>query len=214
MKREFVIRWAFFFVGLLVLALGITLTIKGKDLGIGPWDVFHYGLFKQLGLTIGTWSIIAGFVILLITGIGTKTFPKIGAFLNMLLIGIFIDLFNFLIPDPESFAAQSIVFAIGILVSGYGIGLYVSADLGAGPRDSLMLLVTEKTGWKVQWVRNGMELIVFFFGWLLGGPVGIGTVVIALGLGSIVGISLPQSKKLLEYVLTKQLTKRDNPLAS
>jgi uncharacterized protein len=214
MKREFVIRWAFFFVGLLVLALGITLTIKGKDLGIGPWDVFHYGLFKQLGLTIGTWSIIAGFVILLITGIGTKTFPKIGAFLNMLLIGIFIDLFNFLIPDPESFAAQSIVFAIGILVIGYGIGLYVSADLGAGPRDSLMLLVTEKTGWKVQWVRNGMELIVFFFGWLLGGPVGIGTVVIALGLGSIVGISLPQSKKLLEYVLTKQLTKRDNPLAS
>jgi uncharacterized protein len=214
MKREFVIRWAFFFVGLLVLALGITLTIKGKDLGIGPWDVFHYGLFKQLGLTIGTWSIIAGFVILLITGIGTKTFPKIGAFLNMLLIGIFIDLFNFLIPDPESFGAQLIVFAIGILVIGYGIGLYVSADLGAGPRDSLMLLVTEKTGWKVQWVRNGMELIVFFFGWLLGGPVGIGTVVIALGLGSIVGISLPQSKKLLEYVLTKQLTKRDNPLAS
>jgi uncharacterized protein len=214
MKREFVIRWAFFFVGLLVLALGITLTIKGKDLGIGPWDVFHYGLFKQLGLTIGTWSIIAGFLILLITGIGTKTFPKIGAFLNMLLIGIFIDLFNFLIPDPESFAAQAIVFAIGILVIGYGIGLYVSADLGAGPRDSLMLLVTEKTGWKVQWVRNGMELIVFFFGWLLGGPVGIGTVVIALGLGSIVGISLPQSKKLLEYVLTKQLTKRDNPLAS
>jgi uncharacterized protein len=214
MKREFVIRWAFFFVGLLVLALGITLTIKGKDLGIGPWDVFHYGLFKQLGLTIGTWSIIAGFVILLITGIGTKTFPKIGAFLNMLLIGIFIDLFNFLIPAPESFGAQLIVFAIGILVIGYGIGLYVSADLGAGPRDSLMLLVTEKTGWKVQWVRNGMELIVFFFGWLLGGPVGIGTVVIALGLGSIVGISLPQSKKLLEYVLTKQLTKRDNPLAS
>jgi uncharacterized protein len=214
MKREFMIRWAFFFVGLLVLALGITLTIKGKDLGIGPWDVFHYGLFKQLGLTIGTWSIIAGFLILLITGIGTKTFPKIGAFLNMLLIGIFIDLFNFLIPDPESFAAQSFVFAIGILVIGYGIGLYVSADLGAGPRDSLMLLVTEKTGWKVQWVRNGMELIVFFFGWLLGGPVGIGTVVIALGLGSIVGISLPQSKKLLEYVLTKQLTKRDNPLAS
>ncbi|MEL3972179.1 YitT family protein [Rossellomorea oryzaecorticis] len=214
MKREFVIRWAFFFVGLFVLALGITLTIKGKDLGIGPWDVFHYGLFKQLGLTIGTWSIIAGFLILLITGIGTKSFPKIGAFLNMLLIGIFIDLFNYLIPDPESILAQTLVFAVGIIVLGYGIGLYVSADLGAGPRDSLMLLVVEKTGWKVQWVRNGMEILVFIFGWMLGGPVGIGTVVIALGLGSIVGISLPQSKKLLEYVLTKQLTKRDNPLAS
>ncbi|WP_374055283.1 YitT family protein [Rossellomorea sp. FM04394] len=214
MNRELILRWSFFFTGLLVLAFGISLTIKGKDLGIGPWDVFHYGLFKQLGLTIGTWSIIAGFVILFVTGIGTKSFPKVGAFINMLLIGIFIDLFNYVLPDPQSLLAQSIVFAIGIVVIGYGIGLYVSADLGAGPRDSLMLLVVEKTGWKVQWVRNGMEIIVFFFGWLLGGPVGIGTVIIALGLGSIVGFSLPQSKKLLHFLLMRQMPKRDNPLAS
>ena len=214
MNKEIALRWTFFFVGLMVLAFGITLTIKGKDLGIGPWDVFHYGLFKQLGLTIGTWSIIAGFLILLITGVGTKSFPKIGAFLNMLLIGIFIDFFNYVIPNPESLLAQSIVFGIGIIVLGYGIGLYVSADLGAGPRDSLMLLVVEKTGWKVQWVRNGMEVIVFFFGWLLGGPVGIGTIIIALGIGSIVGFSLPQSKKLLHFFIMKQSTKRDNPLAS
>ncbi|MGM0842468.1 MAG: YczE/YyaS/YitT family protein [Bacillota bacterium] len=214
MNRELVLRWSFFFTGLLVLAFGISLTIKGKDLGIGPWDVFHYGLFKQLGLTIGTWSIIAGFVILFVTGIGTKSFPKVGAFINMLLIGIFIDLFNYVLPDPQSLMAQSIVFAIGIVVIAYGIGLYVSADMGAGPRDSLMLLVVEKTGWKVQWVRNGMEIIVFFFGWLLGGPVGIGTVIIALGLGSIIGFSLPQSKKLLQFFLMRQMTKRDNPLAS
>ncbi|MDX8345426.1 YitT family protein [Rossellomorea sp. YZS02] len=214
MNREKMLRWSFFFIGLLVLSFGISLTIKGKDLGIGPWDVFHYGLFKQLGLTIGTWSIIVGFIILFMTGVGTKSFPKSGAFINMLLIGIFIDLFNFVLPDPHSLAAQAVVFAIGIVVIGYGIGLYVSADLGAGPRDSLMLLVVEKTGWKVQWVRNGMEIIVFFLGWLLGGPVGIGTVIIALGLGSIVGFSLPQSKKLLHSLIERQVTKRDNSLAS
>ncbi|MBW3114278.1 YitT family protein [Bacillus sp. MCCB 382] len=214
MNREKMLRWSFFFIGLLVLSFGISLTIKGKDLGIGPWDVFHYGLFKQLGLTIGTWSIIVGFIILFVTGVGTKSFPKAGAFINMLLIGIFIDLFNFVLPDPHSLAAQAVVFAIGIVVIGYGIGLYVSADLGAGPRDSLMLLVVEKTGWKVQWVRNGMEIIVFFLGWLLGGPVGIGTVIIALGLGSIVGFSLPQSKKLLHSLIERQVTKRDNSLAS
>lgn len=208
------LRWSFFFVGLLVLSFGISLTIKGKDLGIGPWDVFHYGLFKQLGLTIGTWSIIVGFIILFVTGVGTKSFPKAGAFINMLLIGIFIDIFNLVLPDPHTLIAQAILFAIGIVVIGYGIGLYVSADLGAGPRDSLMLLVVEKTGWKIQWVRNGMEILVFFFGWLLGGPVGIGTVIIALGLGSIVGISLPQSKKLLHLLIERQITKRDNPLAS
>ncbi|MFI8687782.1 YitT family protein [Rossellomorea sp. NPDC077527] len=214
MNREKMLRWSFFFVGLLVLSFGISLTIKGKDLGIGPWDVFHYGLFKQLGMTIGTWSIIVGFIILFVTGVGTKSFPKAGAFINMLLIGIFIDIFNFVLPDPHTLIAQAVVFAIGIVVIGYGIGLYVSADLGAGPRDSLMLLVVEKTGWKIQWVRNGMEILVFFFGWLLGGPVGIGTVIIALGLGSIVGISLPQSKKLLHLLIERQITKRDNPLAS
>ncbi|MBN8194038.1 YitT family protein [Bacillus sp. NTK074B] len=214
MNREKMLRWSFFFIGLLVLSFGISLTIKGKDLGIGPWDVFHYGLFKQLGLTIGTWSIIVGFIILFVTGVGTKSFPKAGAFINMLLIGIFIDLFNFVLPDPHSLVAQAVVFAMGIVVIGYGIGLYVSADLGAGPRDSLMLLVVEKTGWKVQWVRNGMEIIVFFFGWLLGGPVGVGTVIIALGLGSIVGFSLPQSKKLLHSLIERQVTKRDNSLAN
>ncbi|MCP3739881.1 YczE/YyaS/YitT family protein [Rossellomorea sp. BNER] len=203
MIREKSLRWTFFFVGLIVLALGITLTIKGKDLGIGPWDVFHYGLFTQFGLTIGTWSIIVGIFLLTMTAIFTKVLPKIGAFLNMLLLGIFIDLFNYIIPDPETILVQTVLFIIGTVIVGYGIGLYVSADLGAGPRDSLMLLIVEKTGWKIQWVRNGIEMMVFLFGWLLGGPVGIGTVFIAIFLGSMVGISLPQCQKLLQSILIK-----------
>jgi uncharacterized protein len=203
MIREKSLRWTFFFVGLIVLALGITLTIKGKDLGIGPWDVFHYGLFTQFGLTIGTWSIIVGIFLLTMTAIFTKVLPKIGAFLNMLLLGIFIDLFNYIIPDPETILVQTVLFIIGTVIVGYGIGLYVSADLGAGPRDSLMLLIVEKTGWKIQLVRNGIEMMVFLFGWLLGGPVGIGTIFIAIFLGSMVGISLPQCQKLLQSILIK-----------
>ncbi|MBM7585155.1 putative membrane protein YczE [Bacillus pakistanensis] len=203
MIREKSLRWTFFFVGLIVLALGITLTIKGKDLGIGPWDVFHYGLFAQFGLTIGTWSIIVGILLITMTAIFTKVLPKIGAFLNMLLIGVFIDFFNYIIPDPETILVQTVLFIIGTVIVGYGIGLYVSADLGAGPRDSLMLLIVEKTGWKIQWVRNGIEVIVFLLGWLLGGPVGIGTIFIAFFLGSMVGISLPQCQKLLQSFLIK-----------
>jgi uncharacterized protein len=203
MNREYRLRWSFFTIGLLVLAFGITLTIKGKDLGIGPWDVFHYGLFLKFGLTIGTWSIIAGLVILLITGLATKSFPKIGAFLNMLLIGLFIDFFNFIIPDTSSIVVQSILFAAGTIIVGYGIGLYVSADFGAGPRDGLMLLIVEKTGWKIQWVRNGIEVAVFLLGWMLGGPVGIGTVIIAFFLGSVVGVSLPQCQRLLRMMIAR-----------
>jgi uncharacterized protein len=203
MNREYGLRWSFFTIGLLVLAFGITLTIKGKDLGIGPWDVFHYGLFLKFGLTIGTWSIIAGFLLLLVTGLATKTFPKIGAFLNMLLIGLFIDFFNFVIPDAPSIAVQSILFAAGTIIIGYGIGLYVSADFGAGPRDSLMLLIVEKTGWKIQWVRNGIEVTVFLLGWMLGGPVGLGTILIAFFLGSVVGVSLPQCQRLLKTLIAR-----------
>jgi uncharacterized protein len=203
MNREYRLRWSFFTIGLLVLAFGITLTIKGKDLGIGPWDVFHYGLFLKFGLTIGTWSIIAGLIILLITGLVTRSFPKIGAFLNMVLIGLFIDFFNFIIPDTTSLVLQSILFAAGTIIVGYGIGLYVSADFGAGPRDGLMLLIVEKTGWKIQWVRNGIEVVVFLLGWLLGGPVGLGTVIIAFFLGSVVGISLPQCQRLLRMLIER-----------
>jgi uncharacterized protein len=203
MNREYRLRWSFFTIGLLVLAFGITLTIKGKDLGIGPWDVFHYGLFLKFGLTIGTWSIIAGLIILLITGLATRSFPKIGAFLNMVLIGLFIDFFNFIIPDATSLVLQSILFAAGTIIVGYGIGLYVSADFGAGPRDGLMLLIVEKTGWKIQWVRNGIEVVVFLLGWLLGGPVGLGTVIIAFFLGSVVGISLPQCQRLLRMLIER-----------
>jgi uncharacterized membrane protein YczE len=204
MKRETTIRWSFFILGLIVLAFGVALTIKGKDLGIGPWDVFHYGLFQQFGLTIGTWAVIAGFIILLTTSIFTKSLPKIGAVLNMLLLGVFIDLFNYMLPDPHSMWAKTAVFMIGVLVIGYGIGLYVAADLGAGPRDGLMLMLVDKTGWSVKWVRSGIEILVFVLGWLLGGPVGIGTIFIAFFLGPMIGMSLPQCRTFLQMVLEQK----------
>lgn len=157
MKRELVLRWLFYFVGLIVLSFGVSLTIEGKVLGIGPWDAFHYGLYMLLGLTVGQWAIIVGAVIVGLTSLFTKAWPKIGAVLNMLLIGIFIDFFTYILPDPETYISSTVVFVIGVIFIGYGVGIYVSADLGAGPRDSLMLLISEKTGWNVQWVRNGME---------------------------------------------------------
>jgi uncharacterized protein len=207
--RNKIIRWGFFFVGLAVLGLGIAMTIKGKTFGIGPWDVFHYGLFKQFGLTIGSWSIITGFIILALTSLYTKSLPQLGAFLNMLLLGLFIDFFLYILPDPVTLLSQGIVFIVGIVVLGYGIGLYVTSGLGAGPRDGIMLLIVEKTGWRIDWVRNGIEIAVLLLGWLLGGPVGIGSIVIAFMLGKMIQFSMPQCKALLETVLTYQ-----NPMSS
>ena len=204
MKRKWVLRWSVFILGLMVLAFGISLTIKGKFLGIGPWDVFHYGLFTKFGFTIGTWSIISGLLLLFISSVFNKAWPQIGSFLNMMLLGLFIDLFNWMLPSIENLAGATIAFIIGVGLMGYGIGLYVSADLGAGPRDSFMLLIVEKMGWSIPLVRNGIEVIVFLVGWMLGGPVGVGTVLIAFGLGPILGYSIPQCKKLMAYFLNQK----------
>ncbi|ASS69844.1 YitT family protein [Bacillus atrophaeus] len=207
MKREFVLRWAFYFIGLLILSFGISLTIEGKALGISPWDAFHYGLFQRFGLTIGQWAIIIGAIIVCLTSVFTKALPKIGAILNMVLIGIFIDFFNILLPEPSTYTASVIVFSLGVLLIGYGVGVYVSAGLGAGPRDSLMMLISEKTGWNVQWVRNGIELTILAVAWGMGGPIGIGTIIIAILTGLILRFSLPQSTQLLRYMLMKRVEK-------
>ncbi|MCY8858943.1 YczE/YyaS/YitT family protein [Bacillus atrophaeus] len=207
MKREFVLRWTFYFIGLLILSFGISLTIEGKALGISPWDAFHYGLFQRFGLTIGQWAIIIGAIIVCLTSVFTKALPKIGAILNMVLIGIFIDFFNILLPEPSTYTASVIVFSLGVLLIGYGVGVYVSAGLGAGPRDSLMMLISEKTGWNVQWVRNGIELTILAVAWGMGGPIGIGTIIIAILTGLILRFSLPQSTQLLRYMLMKRVEK-------
>lgn len=188
-------------IGLMVMAFGIVLMIEA-NIGSAPWDVFHIGLHLQLGLTIGTWSIIAGLFIIGLTAAITRKRPQAGAIINMLLVGVFIDLFMLIpwIQTPANMVSQVIMFLVGLLICGYGIGLYIAPKCGAGPRDSLMLALTELTGWKVQWVRGAMEVIVLLCGWLLGGPVFIGTLIFTFGIGHIVGFSLPQCQKLIDKI--------------
>lgn len=197
MNKTLVWRWSFYLAGLIIVALGISMTIKGYRLGVGPWDVFHVGLYQNFGLTIGTWSILTGLIIIVATAIVLKEWPKIGTWLNMLLLGLFIDIFNWLIPDFQLFIAQFIIFVLGVIIMGYGIGVYMSPNIGAGPRDSLMLIFVEKFGFSIKRVRTSIEVIIALLGWMLGGPVGIGTVIIALLIGQFVHFTLPQSKALL-----------------
>jgi uncharacterized membrane protein YczE len=171
------------------MSLGISLTILA-GLGSAPWDVLHIGLTEQLGLTVGTWTIIMGFLLLVAATILTKEKPKLGAYLNMLLVGLFVDFFLFVLPQPDVLLVQALMLTAGILVMGFGIGVYISPQCGAGPRDSLMLAVAERTRFTVAQVRVTMEVIVLFFGWLLGGPVFIGTILFSLTIGHVTGVSL------------------------
>lgn len=206
MRKKFAWQWTFFFVGLAVLALGVSMTIKGKTLGTGPWDVLHIGLFKQLGLTIGTWSIILGFVIVVTTSLFLRRLPKIATWINMLLVGSFIDLFNWLLPNASSFVGEVIYFLAGFVVLGIGCALYISANLGAGPRDTIMMIIVEQFGGSVRLARTIMEVFAATAGWLLGGPVGVGTVILALGTGQIIQWALPYFKKQLAKLTEEPLS--------
>ncbi|MBT2688034.1 YitT family protein [Bacillus sp. ISL-47] len=197
-------RFLVYLFGLLVMSLGIVLLIVA-DLGATPWDVLHVGLYYQFGLTIGSWSVIVGIFILAIAAIISKEFPQVGAFLNMVLIGLFIDMYLFLpfMQTPNALGGKMMMFASGLVIYCYGMGMYISAQFGAGPRDSLMIALTAKTGWKVRNVRALMEVIVLAIGWLLGGPVFWGTIVLSLMVGPIAGAALPQSQALTDRFLAK-----------
>jgi len=204
MRKEIVFRWLFFFFGLMVMGLGVALTIKGQRFGVGSWDVLHIGLFKNLGLSIGLWSIIMGIIIITISSIGLRELPKLGTFMNMLFVGLFIDFFNWLLPDPSTFSVQFISFVLGVMLLAIGCGIYISADLGAGPRDTLMLLAVKKLNFSIRVARTVMEVTVAIVGYLLGGPIGVGTVIMAFGLGPIIQVSLGYSEKVLARWLTKE----------
>jgi uncharacterized membrane protein YczE len=203
-KGNIIFRLVVFMTGLLVMSLGLVFMIR-SDLGATPWDTMHVGLYYKLGLTVGTWSILVGLAVLALSALLMKEWPQFGAYLNMLLVGIFMDMYLSLpfIVTPHSFLGKLCMFLLGIIINGYGMGIYISAQIGAGPRDSLMIAVTSKTGWKVSHVRRGMEVIVLIMGFLLGGPVHVGTILFSLFMGTIVGITLPQCQKITDYFIHK-----------
>jgi uncharacterized protein len=204
-QRQLIPRFLIYFFGLLIMTLGFVLVLKA-NLGATPWDVLHVGLYYQFGLTIGSWSIIVGLLILGVSAILTKKIPQIGAFLNMVSVGLFMDMYLFLpfIQTPSSLIGKVIMFFIGLVITCYGMGFYISANLGAGPRDSLMLALTGRTGWKVGYIRGTMEVIVLLIGWLLGGPVSFGTFILSLLIGPLFGFAMPQCNFVTNFLLGKR----------
>lgn len=198
MRKAYTWRWVFYFVGISVMSLGITMTIKGKVFGVSPWDVLHIGLFQNFGLTIGQWSILTGLMIVISTSIYLKAWPRVATWINMLAIGSLIDVFNWLLPNPIATAGELAYFVAGFFVMSMGCGMYISANLGAGPRDTVMMIIVERFGSSVRMGRMIMEVFAVSVGWLLGGPVGVGTIILALGTGYIIQPSLHFFRKQLE----------------
>jgi uncharacterized membrane protein YczE len=175
------VRFAQLMIGLACWGLAITLFIR-SHLGLGPWDAFHFGLHRQTGMTVGMASIVAGFAILLVN-YALRIRPGIATVLNMVFIGVFTDLLLPLVPDAPSLPWAIAYFATAIVTVGVASGLYIGAGFGHGPRDGLMVALALRTGWSVRRIRTLIELSVLAVGWLMGGTVGLGTVIIALTVG-------------------------------
>ena len=167
--------------GLLGFGAAVALFIR-SGLGLGPWDAFHYGLHVQTGMTVGTASILAGAVILVITS-AMRLVPGIGTILNMVLIGVFLDLLLIVIPPGPNVVVSAAYLGAAILLIGLASGMYIGAGFGHGPRDGLMVALTLRTGWPVRRIRTAIEATALALGWLMGGTVGIGTAVILLTIG-------------------------------
>lgn len=197
MKR-FILRVLTMVFGLFLFALGVVVQIKAS-VGYAPWDVFQVGLAKTLGISIGTASISVGLVIVVIViflgekiGLATVT--------NMILVGLFIDAIMAIniIPVPENFITGLFMLTGGLVVISFASYFYISSAFGAGPRDSLMVALTRKTKIPVGICRSTIELLATFCGWLLGGMVGIGTIIAVIGIGFCIQLTF----KLLRFNVT------------
>jgi uncharacterized membrane protein YczE len=180
---SFLVRLIKLIFGLLLFALGIVLMIKA-NIGYAPWEVFHVGLALTAKISIGVASIIVGTVIVaIVTILGEKL--GLGSILSMVLTGVFIDITMTLniIPIASGLAVGVIMLITGIFIISIGTCFYMKSAFGAGPRDNMMILLKRKTKLPVGVCRSIVELSVTFTGWLLGGMVGIGTVISVIMMG-------------------------------
>jgi len=176
-------------IGYFLYGLGIVLTVNANR-GLAPWSVFHQGLANQLHITMGVATQVVGLVILVLDFIFGERLGW-GTIVNVVFIGTFIDLImlNNWIPIPESIIVSYGMMLIGLVVMALATYSYLSAQLGAGPRDGLMIAMTKRINLSVGWIRNMIEAVVLIAGYFMGGSVGLGTLVMAILFGRFIQLT-------------------------
>jgi uncharacterized membrane protein YczE len=175
-------------LGLVLFGLGESLLIA-SGAGVSPWTVLAQGIAGKTGWSIGFSTMIVSFSILLLW-VPLKQKPGMGTVLNALIIAFMIDFSLTLLPYPQFYVWQVVQAATGVLVVGIASGIYLTANLGAGPRDGLMTGLQAATGQPIAKIRIAIEVTVVAIGWYLGGVVGAGTLIFAFGVGPCVAVGM------------------------
>jgi uncharacterized membrane protein YczE len=169
------------YAGLALYGASDALVIRA-DLGLDPWDVFHQGLSRHTGISIGNVSIVVGAAVLLLWW-PIRQRPGLGTVSNVFLVGAFIDLTMAAVPQYRALGVRIPLLLAGVVLNGAATGLYITARFGPGPRDGLMTGLHRRTGRSLRLIRTGIEVTVLAAGWVLGGGVGAGTVLYAVTIG-------------------------------
>jgi uncharacterized membrane protein YczE len=183
-------------LGFVIWGLAVALQVRA-ELGLSPWDVFHQGLGFRLGITIGMAGVVTSVGVLLLW-IPLRMKPGIGTVLNALVIGPSADLFLLFLPPIDDLVLRWVFLLLGILLMGMGSALYLPARLGTGPRDGVMVGLNRKYGFSIRFARTIVEVCALVIGWFLGGTVGLGTLVAALGIGPTIQACLQIRHRLVE----------------
>ena len=178
----------FLIFGLFLFGLGETLLLA-SGAGVSPWTVLAEGISIYTSWSVGLATFWMSLVVLLLW-IPLRQKPGIGTILNVIIIALVLDYTLPYLPNPEGYGFKLLQVIIGVLITGLGSGFYLISNLGPGPRDGLMTGVQRITGKPIALVRGTIEVTVVFFGWLLGGTAGIGTIIFALGIGPAVAIGI------------------------
>jgi uncharacterized membrane protein YczE len=176
------------YTGLALFGVSVALMVRAR-LGLDPWDVFHQGLARRAGLPLGTTVIIVSAFVML-AWIPLRQRPGLGTISNAILVGLAIDGVLDVLPSPHALPVRVGFLASGIAMNGVATALYIGAGLGPGPRDGLMTGLAAR-GHSIRAVRTSIEVSVLAAGWLLGGTVGVGTLLYALAIGPITHVTIP-----------------------
>ncbi len=183
------VRLLLLLVGLGLYGASLAMMVRGA-LGVAPWDVLHVGITRFAPLTLGQTVVAASFVVLLLW-IPLRERPGLGTIANSILVGLSADLTLAFLDAPTGWWARGLLMVGGVVLNGLATGLYIGSQFGRGPRDGLMTGLVRRTGMSLRRVRTLLEVTVVALGWLLGGPVGVGTVLYALAIGPLVQLFQP-----------------------
>ena len=192
MNKQALQRLPQLLLGLVLCGSGLGIAYEA-NLGLNPWDVFHDGFSKLLGIPIGRAGVLTGFIVLA-CWIPLKQKPFVGTLINILTIGNTQDLVIYILPTPESLVTRHLYLYLATIIFALGVGIYIGAGLGPGPRDGLMTGIS-RLGPSIRTTRIGIDFTAFVIGVLMGGSFGYGTIIMVIFVGPIVQISMKKFNK-------------------